>query len=52
MPIPGPEAGAGPRTTLLLAHLAAGTVAYLAGYLLVPTGRGDLLELAARVRRR
>jgi O-antigen/teichoic acid export membrane protein len=52
VPVPGPPAASGPRTTLLIAHLAAGTVAYLAGYLLVPTGRGDLAELAARVRRR
>jgi O-antigen/teichoic acid export membrane protein len=52
MPIPGPGEPPGSRTTLLLAHLAAGTVAYIAGYLLVPIGRGDLAELAARVRRR
>jgi Na+-driven multidrug efflux pump len=52
MPVPGPSAAAGARTALLIAHLAAGTVAYLVGYLLVPTGRGDLAELAARVRRR
>jgi O-antigen/teichoic acid export membrane protein len=46
------DAAPGSRTTLLVAHLAIGTVAYLAGYLLVPVGRGDLAELAARLRRR
>jgi Na+-driven multidrug efflux pump len=52
MPVPGPDAAPGPRTTMLVAHLVAGTVAYIAGYLLVPAGRGDLAELAARLRRR
>jgi O-antigen/teichoic acid export membrane protein len=52
MPVPGPGTPAGPRTTLLIAHLAAGTAAYVAGYLLVPAGRGDLAELAGRLRRR
>ena len=53
------DAGRRPRPAAGLAHdaarslhLAAGTVAYLAGYLLVPAGRGDLAELAARLRRR
>jgi O-antigen/teichoic acid export membrane protein len=46
------DAAPGSRTTLLVAHLAIGTVAYLAGYLLVPAGRGDLAELSARLRRR
>ena len=52
MPVPGPGAVPGARTTMLVAHLAVGTVAYIAGYLLVPTGRGDLTELSARLRRR
>jgi Na+-driven multidrug efflux pump len=52
MPVPGPEAVSGARTTMLVAHLAIGTVAYLAGYLLVPAGRGDFAGLAARLRRR
>jgi O-antigen/teichoic acid export membrane protein len=51
-----PVAFAGPsvkaRTLTLLSHLIVGTLAYIAGYLLVPAGRGDLFELAARVRRR
>jgi O-antigen/teichoic acid export membrane protein len=52
MPVPGPVAAPGARTALLVAHLAAGTAAYVAGYLLVPTGRGDLTALVARLRRR
>ena len=40
------------RTMQLILHLAAGTLAYIAGYLLVPAGRGDLAELAAKLRRR
>jgi Na+-driven multidrug efflux pump len=40
------------RTMQLIVHLAAGTLAYIAGYLLVPAGRGDLTELAAKLRRR
>jgi hypothetical protein len=52
IPVPSPGAASGARTTVLVAHLAAGTVAYIAGYLLVPAGRGDLAELASRLRRR
>jgi Na+-driven multidrug efflux pump len=36
----------------LIAHLTAGTVAYIAGYLAVPAGRGDLIELIRKLRRR
>jgi len=42
----------GPRTTLLVLHMIAGTLAYIAGYWLVPTGRGDLAALAAKLRGR
>jgi hypothetical protein len=35
----------------LIVHLTAGTLAYLLGYILVPGGRGDLLELRGRLRR-
>jgi O-antigen/teichoic acid export membrane protein len=35
----------------LLGHLAAGCLAYLAGYLLVPTGRADLAALVRKLRR-
>ncbi len=37
------------RTLPLLAHLSAGSVAYIGGYLLTPTGRGDLIEIAAKL---
>ena len=40
------------RTIQLILHLTAGTLAYIIGYLLVPAGRGDLTELAAKLRRR
>jgi hypothetical protein len=33
-------------------HLSLGTLAYAAGYLLVPGGRADFRELVARLRRR
>ena len=46
-------AAAASRTTLLARCTSPpGRVAYIAGYLLVPAGRGDLAELAARLRRR
>jgi O-antigen/teichoic acid export membrane protein len=40
------------RTLPLLAHLVVGSLAYVGGYLLAPTGRGDLVELAAKARGR
>jgi O-antigen/teichoic acid export membrane protein len=42
----------GTRAGLLLLHLVVASIAYIGGYLLVPTGRGDLAELFAKVRRR
>jgi O-antigen/teichoic acid export membrane protein len=36
---------------VLIAHLSVGTLAYLAGYILVPAGRADLMELLEKVRR-
>ncbi len=39
------------RALPLIAHLSAGSVAYIGGYLLTPTGRGDLTEIAAKLRR-
>jgi O-antigen/teichoic acid export membrane protein len=39
------------RSLPLLAHLTVGCLAYLAGYLLVPTGRADLVALARKLRR-
>jgi O-antigen/teichoic acid export membrane protein len=38
------------RSLPLLAHLAAGSLAFLAGYLLVPTGRADLALLVRKFR--
>jgi Na+-driven multidrug efflux pump len=40
------------RSWQLLAHLTAGTLAYLAGYAAVPVGRGDFVLLANKLRRR
>ena len=40
------------RSLPLILHLTVGTIAYMGAYLLVPVGRGDLTELASRVRRR
>src|SRR5262249_42066322 len=51
-----PVTGVGPtrwmRALPLIVHLGIGTLAYIAGYLLVPAGRGDLAELTAKLRRR
>jgi O-antigen/teichoic acid export membrane protein len=51
-----PVAPSGPaslsRISLFLVHLTAGTMAYIAGYLLTPAGRGDFVELAGKLRRR
>jgi O-antigen/teichoic acid export membrane protein len=38
------------RALPLIAHLSAGSVAYLAGYLLTSTGRGDLTGIMAKLR--
>jgi len=51
-----PVTGAGPtrwtRALPLIVHLGIGTLAYIGGYVLVPAGRGDLVELIAKLRRR
>jgi len=39
------------RALPLIAHLSAGSVAYIGGYLLTRTGRGDFTEIAAKLRR-
>jgi O-antigen/teichoic acid export membrane protein len=52
MPIPGPSRPPLTRALLLILHLGAGCLAYLGGYMLVPAGRGDLAELAARLWRK
>jgi hypothetical protein len=38
------------RMVLLVGHLAFGSLAYVAGYLAVPTGRGDLAALVGWLR--
>ena len=40
------------RLVLLLVHLSAGCLAYVAGYLAIPAGRGDLITLARKLRGR
>ena len=52
--LPSDPLGATPsaRSILLLVHLAIGSLAYVAGYLAVPTGRGDLAALVGWLRRR
>jgi O-antigen/teichoic acid export membrane protein len=40
------------RALPLILHLGAGTLAYVGGYLLVPVGRSDLVELTSKLRRR
>jgi hypothetical protein len=39
------------RAWLLVLHLSVDTLAYLGGYLLVPAGRRDLIELVMKLRR-
>jgi hypothetical protein len=36
----------------LLFHLAVATLAYIGGYLMVPSGRHDLTLLSSKLRRR
>jgi O-antigen/teichoic acid export membrane protein len=52
MPITYPGDSLRTRAVPLLIHLTIGTGAFIAGYLLVPTGRGDLASLLAKLRRR
>jgi hypothetical protein len=52
MPITYPGASLRTRAVPLLIHLTIGTIAYVAGFLLVPTGRADLAALRAKLRRR
>ena len=52
LPVTNPGQSTGSRVVSLLVHLIVGTAAYIGGYLLVPTGRGDLIELLTRARRR
>lgn len=50
---PSPRGGLSPARWLPLAgHVAFACAAYLAGYLAVPNGRGDLTEIVAKLARR
>jgi O-antigen/teichoic acid export membrane protein len=54
MSSPGPAPGPASilvRSWPMLAHLAVGVAAYLAGYAAVPEGHGDLARLARKLRR-
>jgi O-antigen/teichoic acid export membrane protein len=50
LPVTDSRATTWARALPLIVHLSIGTLAYLAGYLLVPAGRGDLGVLVARLR--
>src|SRR5262249_29507221 len=52
MPVTYPGNALWSRSLPLILHLSVGSIAYLGGYLLVPSGRGDLIELADKLRRR
>jgi O-antigen/teichoic acid export membrane protein len=56
LPHLAPHAFVGPTLSTLklplILHLGAGTLAYVGGYLLVPVGRSDLIELTSKLRRR
>jgi Na+-driven multidrug efflux pump len=46
------DASLSSRAVHLLFQLSVGSLAYLGGYLIVPTGRSDLFELTSKLRRR
>jgi O-antigen/teichoic acid export membrane protein len=52
MPITYPGTALWSRALPLILHLSVGSLAYIGGYLLVPSGRRDLIELAGKLRRR
>jgi hypothetical protein len=52
MPITYPGTAPWLRALPLILHLTAGTIGYIGGYLLVPTGRDDLKILAAKLQQR
>jgi hypothetical protein len=52
MPVSYPGVALWTRALPLLYHLAVATLAYVAGYLMVPSGRGDLTVLWGKLRRR
>jgi O-antigen/teichoic acid export membrane protein len=51
-PVTYPGATLFTRAAPLLVHLSIGTLAYVGGYLLIPTGRADLVELVTKLRPR
>ena len=52
MPVTYPGPTLWTRALPLLFHLAIGTLAYVVGYLLVPSGRNDLAELWGKLQKR
>jgi hypothetical protein len=52
MPVTFPGTTPWSRWLPLVFHLAVGTLAYLCGYLLLPAGRRDRVELLGKLRRR
>jgi hypothetical protein len=52
MPVTYPGISLGTRSLPLLFHLAVATLAYIGGYLMVPSGRHDLTLLWGKLRRR
>jgi hypothetical protein len=51
MPITYPGIALWTRAIPLVVHLSLGTLAYAAGYILVPSGRGDLAEVWSKLQR-
>ncbi len=51
VPMSFPGLTIGTSALSLIAHLSAGSLAYIGGYLLTPTGRGDFIEIAAKLSR-
>lgn len=52
LPIPPAGSATTARLVPLLIHLSLGSLAYIAGYLAIPAGRGDLTALVRRLRTR
>jgi len=52
VPVTYPGTALSTRAFPLLLHLSFATLAYAGGYLLAPSGRGDLTELWSKLRPR
>jgi O-antigen/teichoic acid export membrane protein len=52
MPVTNSGSALWARSLPLILHLTVGTFAYMGAYLLLPVGRGDLTELASKMRRK